>query len=92
MTSTARLGLVGISAFLLLFPFALGRPGAPTHLKADEAAYFGMALSLAHDGDLAFTARDVDRFFSEFPFQPVNNLILMSGDGWRTVSYAKPFV
>lgn len=92
MTSTARLGLVGLSAFLLLFPLTLGRPGAPVHLKADEAAYFGMALSLAHDGDLHFTPRDVDRFFTEFPFQPVNNLILMSADGWRTVSYAKPFV
>lgn len=92
MTSTARLGLIGLSAFLLLFPLTLGRPGAPTHLKADEAAYFGMALSLAHDGDLHFTPRDVDRFFTEFPFQPVNNLILMSADGWRTVSYAKPFV
>jgi len=84
--------LIGLSALLLVFPLALGRPGAPTHLKADEAAYFGMALSLAYDGDLAFTARDVDRFFTEFPFQPVNNLILMSADGWRTVSYAKPFV
>ncbi|HXT22192.1 MAG TPA: hypothetical protein VN923_15675, partial [Thermoanaerobaculia bacterium] len=84
--------MIGLSALLLVFPLALGRPGAPTHLKADEAAYFGMALSLAYDGDLAFTARDVDRFFTEFPYQPVNNLILMSADGWRTVSYAKPFV
>lgn len=91
MSSTARLGLVGLSAFLLVFPLTLGQPGAPTHLKADEAAYFGMALSLAHDGDLRFDAGDVDRFFTEFPFQPVNNLILMSADGWRTVSYAKPF-
>lgn len=92
MTSTARLGLVGLSAFLLLFPLALGRPGAPTHLKADEAAYYGMALSLGHDGDLRFSTADVDRFFVDFPYQPVNNLILMSADGWRTVSYAKPFV
>ena len=92
MTSTARLGLLGLSALLLVFPLALGKPGAPTHLKADEGAYFGMALSLAHDGDLAFTGEDVDRFFVEFPFRPVNNLILMSADGWRTVSYAKPFV
>jgi hypothetical protein len=92
VSSTARLGLLGVSALLLVFPLALGKPGAPTHLKADEAAYFGMALSLAHDGDLAFTGDDVDRFFVEFPFQPVNNLILMSADGWRTVSYAKPFV
>lgn len=92
MTSTVRLGLLGVSAFLLLFPLTLGKPGVPTHLKADEAAYFGMAMSLAHDRDLAFGPGDVDRFFDEFPYQPVNNLILMSADGWHTVAYAKPYV
>jgi hypothetical protein len=83
--------LLGVSLFLLLFPLALGRPGVPTHLKADEAAYYGMALSLGDDGDLAFEQRDVDRLFDEFPYQPINNLILMSADGWRTVHYGKPF-
>ncbi len=92
MTSTARLGLLGLSAFLLLFPLTLARPGLPTHLKADEAAYYGMAMSLAHDGDLVFGPRDVDRFFLELPYQPVNNLILMSADGWHTVTYGKPYV
>jgi hypothetical protein len=92
VTSTARLGLAGVCAFLLLFPLTLSRPGMPSHLKADEAAYYGMAQSLAHDGDLRFEQRDVDRFFTEFPYGPVNNLILMSGDGWKTVHYAKPFV
>ena len=87
-----RLGLLGVSAFLLLFPLTLGKPGVPTHLKADEAAYFGMAMSLAHDRDLTFGPGDVDRFFTAFPYQPVNNLILMSADGWRTVAYAKPYV
>jgi len=92
VTSTARLGLAGVSAFLLLFPLTLSRPGVPSHLKADEAAYYGMAQSLAHDGDLRFEQRDVDRFFTEVPYGPVNNLILMSGDGWKTVHYAKPFL
>src|ERR1044072_8706111 len=68
---SARLGLVRLSAFLLVFPPPLGQPGAPTHLKADEAAYFGMALSLAHDGELRFDGGDGDRFFTEFPVSPV---------------------
>lgn len=87
-----RLALVSVSLFLLLFPLALGKPGLPTHLKADEAAYYLMALSLAHDGDLRLEVRDIDRLFQEFPYQPVNNLILMTHDGWRTVHYGKPYV
>lgn len=92
MSSSVRLALVSVSLFLLLFPLALGKPGLPTHLKADEAAYYLMALSLAHDGDLRLEVRDVDRLFQEFPYQPVNNLILMTHDGWRTVLYGKPYV
>ena len=92
MTSSVRLALVSVSLFLLLFPLALGKPGLPTHLKADEAAYYLMALSLAHDGDLKLEVKDVDRLFQEFPYQPVNNLILMTHDGWRTVLYGKPYI
>src|SRR4029077_10378902 len=70
----------------------LGKPGLPPHLKADEAAYYLMSLSLAHDGDLKLEVRDIDRLFPEFPFQPVNNLILMTDDGWHTVYYGKPYI
>ncbi|HVG06277.1 MAG TPA: hypothetical protein VNM67_01120, partial [Thermoanaerobaculia bacterium] len=92
MSSNVRLALISVSLFLLLFPLALGKPGLPTHLKADEAAYYLMALSLAHDGDLKVEVRDIDRLFQEFPYQPVNNLILMSHDGWHTVHYGKPYI
>jgi hypothetical protein len=51
-----------------------------------------MSLSLAHDGDLKLEVRDIDRLFQEFPFQPVNNLILMTDDGWHTVYYGKPYI
>src|SRR5688572_19726149 len=37
VTSSVRLALISVSLFLLLFPLALGKPGLPTHLKADEA-------------------------------------------------------
>ena len=88
----ARLGLAGVSLVLLLAPLALPLPGLPTHLKADEGAYYGMAMSLAHDGDLRLDTGDVDRFFAEFPYRPVNNVILMTRDGWHTVHYGKPWV
>jgi hypothetical protein len=92
VTSSVRLTLASVSLFLLLFPLALGKPGLPTHLKADEAAYYLMALSLAHDGDLKLEVQDIDRLFQEFPYQPVNNLILMTHDGWHTVLYGKPYI
>jgi hypothetical protein len=92
VSSSVRRTLICLSLFLLLFPLAVSRPGLPTHLKADESAYYLMALSLAHDGDLRVEVKDIDRLFQEFPFQPVNNLILMSRDGWRTVSFGKPYI
>lgn len=92
MSRFVLLVFVCLAAFLLLFPLTLSKPGLPLHLKADEAAYYLMALSLAHDFDLKVEARDVDRAFAEFPFRPIENLILMTDDGWRTVYYGKPYV
>ncbi len=92
MSSSVRFSLAALSLFLLAFPLALGKPGLPTHLKADEAAYYLMSLSLAHDADLRLEVKDVDRLFQEFPYQPVNNLILMTRDGWKTVHYGKPYI
>ncbi len=89
---SVRLALSSVTLFFFLFPLTLGKPGLPAHLKADEAAYYLMALSLAHDGDVRLEVRDIDRLFKEFPFQPANNLILMTDDGWRTVYYAKPYI
>jgi hypothetical protein len=90
--SAANLVLASISAFFLLFPLTLIKPGIPTHLKADEAAYYLSALSLAHDRDLRVETKDVDRAFQEFPFAPVNNMIVMTDDGWRTVYFGKPYI
>lgn len=89
---TVNLVLASVTAFFLLFPLTLAKPGLPTHLKADEAAYYLASLSLAHDRDLRVEPKDVDRAFQEFPFGPVNNLIVMTDDGWRTVYFAKPYI
>jgi hypothetical protein len=89
---TVHLALAAVTAFFLLFPLTLGKPGLPTHLKADEGAYYLAAQSLAHDHNLRVEPQDVDRAFQEFPFGPVNNMIVMSDDGWRTVYFGKPYL
>lgn len=92
MGRTAVLTLTCLTLFLALFPLTLGKPGLPAGLKADEPAYYLMALSLAKDRDLRAEVRDLDRAFQEFPFRKVDNLILMTDDGWRTVYFGKPYV
>jgi len=92
VSRTVNLALASVTAFFLLFPLTLGKPGLPTHLKADEAGYYLAALSLAHDRDLRVETKDVDRAFQEFHYGPVNNLILLSDDGWHTVYFGKPYL
>jgi hypothetical protein len=92
MGRTTRLVLVCLGSFLVLFPLTLSKPGVPATFKADEPAYYLMALSLARDADLRVEIRDVDRVFEEFPFSPAQNLLLMSPDRWSTVYYGKPYL
>lgn len=44
------------------------RSGAPAGLRADEGAFLGAALSLAHDGDVVIERTDLRRVFEETPF------------------------
>jgi hypothetical protein len=92
VSRTVNLVLASVTAFFLLFPLTLGKPGLPPHLKADESAYYLAALSLAHDRDLRVEAKDIDRAFEEYPYGPVNNMIVMTDDGWHTVYFAKPYI
>ncbi len=92
MARSARLALLSLGLCLVLFPLGIVRPGWPPTLKADEPAYYGMALSLAYDFDVRCDFADVRRLVDSHPFLPINNLILMSDDGWRTVYYGKPYV
>jgi hypothetical protein len=92
VSRTVHLALAAVTAFFVLLPLTLGKPGLPTHLKADEAAYYLAAQSLAYDRDLEVEPKDVDRAFQEFPFGPVANVIVMSDDGWRTVYFGKPYL
>ncbi|HVS64362.1 MAG TPA: hypothetical protein VMT85_12765 [Thermoanaerobaculia bacterium] len=92
MGRSTGLALLGVSLFLLALSVALGKPGLPQGLKADEAAYLLMAQSLARDGDVRLEERDMDRLFEEFHYRPTRNLVLASDDGWQTVYFGKPFV
>lgn len=84
--------LLALALVLVLFPLALGKPGLPLTLKADEPAYYLMALSLADDGDLLCTTEDLDRLDREFPNFSTHNLILMTDNGWNTVYFGKPYI
>jgi hypothetical protein len=82
--------LAALSCFLLAVPLTIGKPGQPPTLKADEPAYYLMALSLARDFDLQYEPADGDRLLEEFPFASTHNLILMTSDGWNSAHYGKP--
>ncbi len=92
MSRPTRLALLALALFLAIFPLTLGKPGLPTNIKADEAAYYLMARSLVEDGDLRCETRDIARLAEEFPYQAVENLILNTDDGWRTVYFGKPYL
>jgi hypothetical protein len=80
------------SLALVLFPLGVQKPGMPLTLRADEPAYYMMAMSLAKDRDLRLELKDIQRMFDEFPRLPAKNVILMTDDSWRTVYYGKPYV
>ena len=63
MTAATRLALAALAVFLVLLPTTLAKPGLPVNLKADEPAYYLMALSLARDHDLRLRVEDVDRLY-----------------------------
>ena len=92
MNRTVKLSLQCLSLVLLILPLTHRKPGMPATLKADEPAYYLAALSLVKDGDLRVEPRDLARLYQEFPYASVKNLILATDDGWRTVTFGKPYV
>ena len=76
----------GLLIVLLLFAFLavaalLINPVRTTYgLKSDEATYVSMALSIAHDGDVAFQQRDLARFWPLYESGP-EGIFLKRGRG-----------
>ena len=50
-------------------------------LKGDEASYVALALSAAYDGDLAYEARDIERFYQFYNSGPDGIHLKRGGDG-----------
>ena len=92
MVRYTGLALVCLTILLVVFPLVVGKPGLPMTLKADEPAYYLMALSLARDRDLVCDTGDLARIFDEYPYLAAFNVILMTDDGWRTVYFGKPYI
>ncbi len=92
MRRNSSLVFACLATFLIATPLVLEKPGWPAGLKSDEPAYYLMALSLAHDGDLRCELADIQRLFQEFPYHVVHNLILATDDGWHTVYFGKPYI
>ncbi len=89
---TVAWSLLALSLVLVVSPLTSRKPGTPATLKADEPAYYLAALSLVRDFDLRCETEDLQRLFVEYPYAPTSNLILASGDGWRTLFYGKPML
>lgn len=61
-------------------------------IKGDEATYVAMALSVAHDGDLSYERRDLERFWGLYRAGP-DGIFLKRGKDWHVRFGGKaPFV
>ena len=62
--------LFTIGFIMLAFALAVDYPRACGSMWSDESTYYTMAHSLALDGDLLYSRRDLERVFSEFSSGP----------------------
>jgi hypothetical protein len=68
-----RVGAVAaaiVTSIYLVLALAVRLPAAAGGFYSDEATYYLMAQSLAHDGDFAYRKADLDRVWPEFPSGP----------------------
>ena len=95
-----------VQAILLIFAFFLGLslfinlPATYRNfLFADQAVYFAMTQSIAHDGDLEFTKKDLVRYYRDIDTGPQGIFLKKSPSGkifyaksWAYSLFAAPFV
>ncbi len=81
--------LVLLLALLLAGVLSADRRDWPSFV-GDEATYLMAAESLAWDFDLLYERRDYDRFV-EHQGAPPEGLVLLSGNGGRSLTFSKPF-
>jgi hypothetical protein len=93
-------------AILLIFLFALGFSVSinlpvihNNFLFADQAVYYAMTQSIAHDGDLEYTKKDLIRYYHDFAAGPQGIFLKKAKTGkifyaksWAYSLFAAPFV
>jgi len=78
--------------FLVFLGFSLFLNLPAVHqgfLFADQAIYYSMTQSLAHDGDLEYTKKDLIRYYEAFPSGPLGIFLKKGREG--RIFYAKSF-
>ena len=75
-----RLTALLFFAALVVAALSVNVPGATYGIKGDESTYVAMALSIAHDGDIAYAREDVARFFRTYGRGP-DGIFLKPGQG-----------
>ncbi len=89
MPKFAARALLALLLALLGVLVATGDPSAERQLVGDEPTYLMQAASLAFDGDLLYTAADLERFVALWGVRP-DGLILDSADDGATIRFSKP--
>jgi len=64
--SPGAIAAVGVGLFLLAVAATLDLPKAAGGFKGDEATYYSLTYSLAHDFDFSFERKDLARVWEEF--------------------------
>jgi hypothetical protein len=82
--------IILIFIFFLGFSFFVNIPGIHQgFLFDDQAVYYSMAQSLAQDGDLEYTKKDLIRYYEAFPSGPLGIFLKQARNG--KIFYAKSF-
>ena len=84
--------LLAIGIVLLGFSLSVDYPRQAGAMWSDEATYYTMAHSLAYDGDLRFTRKDLERVYREFRGGPSGIFLKRGREGPLTISTEVPFI
>jgi hypothetical protein len=88
--NTSLLAVFLIFALSLGFSLTINLPAIDQgFLFADQAIYFSMAESIAQDGDLEYTKKDLMRYYEYFPSGPLGIFLKKGRQG--KLFYAKSF-
>ena len=84
--------LFALGVALLGFSLSVDYPRAAGAMWSDQATYYTMAHSLAHDADLLFDRMDLERTYQEFPGGPSGIFLKRGREGPLIITTHFPFL